>query len=93
MRAAACRLHGIFTPHAAARSMLTNHALEQLRADATKPAAHSSEQHHHADHYCAARRWAVHAIVGRTVGPPGQGDYGSFDFPLPPCPDASLLHT
>jgi hypothetical protein len=54
MRAAACRLHGIFTPHDVALSMLTNQALEQLHVAATKRAAHSSEQYHHADHSCAA---------------------------------------
>ena len=74
MRDAACRLHGIFTPHAAARNMLTTHALEQLRVDATKGAAHSSEQHHHADHSCAARRWEKQPAGAQQLGVPWQHD-------------------
>ena len=57
MAAASCRLHGIITLHAATRSMSTNEALEQLRDDATKAAAHISEQHHRGDQSCAAGRW------------------------------------
>ena len=74
MRAAACRLHGIFTRYAVARSMLANHALELLRVNPTKEAAHSSEQHHHTDHSCAARRWEKQPAGAQQLAVPWRRD-------------------
>ena len=45
-----------------------------VRVDATKGAAHSSEQHHHADHSCAARRWEKQPAGAQQLGVPWQHD-------------------
>jgi hypothetical protein len=70
---AACRLHGIFTPHAA-----TEHAHNPCSGAAarraTKRAAHSSEQHHHADHSCAASRWDKQPAGAQQPGEPWRRD-------------------